>query len=250
MARFLGYALCVLVISTLFVSPVAPTKLERKLVLGAGASPKITKAVPQKDLPKDECTVCIEFFDEAIQELLNAIANGGIIGGCSELCVVTGTLYPVCEVLCLIIGFDAFVDLINITDPDSIYYCQYLSVCPIVPGGAANITELAVVPPVGHAGDSFTITMDFKVTQATGTGTILFLVLPPDALPWGDAEVNEGLQPNVYTARLQFTATPSEAEPFSPGTYIVQGAVCDGECGSNHPYSQVFSVRNTTFTIK
>ena len=53
---------------------------------------------------------------ETIDQLLNAIANGGVIGGCTELCEnLNGRIEEeVCNVLCDIIGIEAFIKLVRI----------------------------------------------------------------------------------------------------------------------------------------
>jgi len=58
-----------------------------------------------------ECKICIDFMDEALQNLIEIIANGGIIGGCADLCSMalankSEILEGVCNILCDIAGID------------------------------------------------------------------------------------------------------------------------------------------------
>ena len=104
-------------------------------------------------------------------------------------------------------------------------------------------------PPSGPQGTKFLFTMSFDVTAQTGTGEIAIVVSPPDAEPFGDAQLNEGFAPGSYTVQFELETQPSEQEPFDAGNYQVELALCNGECGSKHKHSQIFSTKTATFTI-
>merc|ERR1711879_250198 len=149
------------------------------------------------------CHICVDFFNEAIQELLDIILNGGVIGTCGELCSkITGWESAVCDIACDAVGIDAFVHLIDAADPDPISYCEDCKLCSWNPKANATITNVAVSPSSG-----------------------------------------------AYGTQLKFTATPSEQEPFSPGQYQVQAAICAGTCGSKHEHAKVLGVKAANFTI-
>lgn len=46
----------------------------------------ISKELVNRRVQFDTCQVCIEFADQALDQLLNAILNIGVIGECSTLC--------------------------------------------------------------------------------------------------------------------------------------------------------------------
>ncbi len=43
--------------------------------------------------------------------------------------------------------------------------------------------------------------------------------------------------------------TQQECEQWLPGTYVVDVAVCNGECGSKHPHSAIYDQARTNFTL-
>eukprot|EP01090_Pellita_catalonica_P007125 TRINITY_DN17736_c0_g1_i1.p1 TRINITY_DN17736_c0_g1~~TRINITY_DN17736_c0_g1_i1.p1 ORF type:complete len:263 (+),score=40.87 TRINITY_DN17736_c0_g1_i1:60-791(+) len=198
------------------------------------------------------CPTCVEFMSEAISELLNIIANGGVIGGCGELCSLIplgGVEIAVCNLLCDIVGIEAFITLIDDVDPDPVWICMELDVCPINDNAAANILSLTVNPGQGPQGTTFEIDMVYNVTNTIATGQAEFLILPPGAMPFGTGGLLVEQKPAVYRVGLKFTATPSESEPFMAGKYKVQAAVCEGSCGSIHSHSKVLSVSASSFNI-
>ena len=91
--------------------------------------------------------------------------------------------------------------------------------------------------------------MVYDVTKEIATGTVDFGILPPAGMPFGDGEVVILQKPGNYGVKLSFTATPNEEQPFSPGQYVVQSAVCEGTCGSIHKWTETLSTKNANFTI-
>lgn len=200
---------------------------------------------------KIEATVCnllcdyvgIDEFVKIVEKYVFALVTfawfSSTLFSCSRLRRSTPTHHRRCSCVC----FCCRADL------DPIYMCQLLKVCPIDDNGAASITSVSVEPTQGAQGDTFTIIMNFEVTNHTGTGEIAVQVNPPDAEPFGDAELNTGFAPGAYSVKFQLEAKPSEQEPFSPGHYGVEVALCNGECGSAHPHSKVFGIGRSNFTI-
>jgi len=211
------------------------------------APQKFTPAPPRVDL----CPFCFEFMDEAIDELLNAILNGGVLGGCNELCsyLSNDILQTGCNLICDYVGIEAFIDAINVTDPDPIYACQEVDVCPIVNGGMVKSNSIQVAPQSGPAGTTFTITYKYTVQDPTGPGLLGFNVNSPDAMPWGDAEFTEGQADGMYGIQIPIQAQPSEQEPFNAGIYQVFVFVCEGDCTTDHPYGGVYAQSSVNFTI-
>ncbi len=87
------------------------------------------------------------------------------------------------------------------------------------------------------------------MTNTIQTGELVVVIVPPDAESFGSGSTIFTQAPGQYGGQLQFTATPSEQEPFDPGQYQVVGAVCEGTCGSNHPWSSTLTEKQTSFTI-
>jgi hypothetical protein len=56
-----------------------------------------------------------------------------VLGGCSDLCSYLPTQLEatVCNLLCDVVGIEAFIDLVTDADPDPIWLCEEVDVCPI-----------------------------------------------------------------------------------------------------------------------
>ncbi len=134
-------------------------------------------------------------------------------------------------------------------DPDPIYICEKVNACPHSTTAAANITQLSISPSSGPSGTQFTITIAYTVTNTIATGELVVVIVPPDAESFGSGNTIFTQAPGQYGGQMQFTATPSEQEPFDPGQYQLVAAVCEGSCGSSHPWSQTLSEKQTTFSI-
>eukprot|EP01130_Rhizamoeba_saxonica_P000596 TRINITY_DN10559_c0_g1_i1.p1 TRINITY_DN10559_c0_g1~~TRINITY_DN10559_c0_g1_i1.p1 ORF type:complete len:238 (+),score=57.60 TRINITY_DN10559_c0_g1_i1:35-748(+) len=199
-----------------------------------------------------ECETCVSFIGQAINQLLNIILNVGVLGSCGSLCGMLPNQLEqvVCNLACDYVGIEAFVDLINYEDPDPIYICEEVTMCPIKDNAAGKINSVTITPAVGHQGDTFTIVVDFTITNATGTGELAVDVFPPEGFPFGDGELMVQTPPGRYGAKLQFEAKPNQEEPFMPGTYTVEAALCEGSCGSIHPHSYLMAKGKGTFKIQ
>eukprot|EP00762_Andalucia_godoyi_P000514 ANDGO_05370.mRNA.1 Countin-1 len=201
----------------------------------------------------DLCPLCVQFADQALNQLLNIILNAGVIGGCSDLCskLPNKVEATACNLLCDVVGIEVFIKAIQKADLDPIWYCEILKTCPVhdCEGPCAKIENVAIQPPSGPAGTTFDITMTFTVFNQTGTGEIVIDVESPDGPGFGDGSLNEGFAPGNYGVKFQLQAQPSEDEPFSPGTYKVDLAICEGQCGSKHPHSAVYDVKSSSFQI-
>lgn len=217
-------------------------------------------SIPSKAHDKvglDLCPFCVQTMGQIINQLLNIIVQVGIVGTCGELCgLLPLKLEAVaCNLLCDIVGIKEFVRLVEMADLDPIYFCELLDhQCPVhdCDGQCAKITGTNISPKSGPQGTEFTIEVAVQGLNQTSTATIAVDIFPPaPGFPFGDAElVPTGFQPGqVYQVRLTLRAEPSEQEPFSPGTYKVQFAACEGECGSKHPHSAVYAVANDNFQI-
>jgi len=199
----------------------------------------------------DLCPTCVALFDNAINDILNVILNGGVIGSCGALCqqLDNQIVSVACDLICDYVGITEFINLVEEEDPDPIFLCQEVDLCPIVEGGQVNITSATVSPKQGPQGTTFTITMVYNVVSATGPGLVVVNIVPPADMPFGDEEFEEGQSKGAYKTQWQLQANPSEGESFSPGVYQVQVAVCAGDCTTAHAYGGVYAQANLSFRI-
>jgi len=198
------------------------------------------------------CPTCVSFMNNAIDELLNIILNGGVIGSCGALCGKLPNQYEalVCNLLCDYVGINAFIDLVQDLDPDPIWLCEELDACPIVDNVKGKMLSVSVSPPIGAPGATFTVTCSYQLFNTTGTGESIIQVLPPVGFPMEEGGLIVSQPPGTYNDRASVTTTPSENEPFVPGVYKVLCAVCEGSCGSTHSHSYTICEGQTTFEIR
>jgi len=199
----------------------------------------------------DFCSVCVEVMGEIINELLNIILNIGVIGSCGELCSKLPNKYEadVCDLVCDYVGIVEFIKLIEYEDPDPIFFCDEAKICPVTSNGTAYTNGVSVSPASGPAGSKFGITFNYTVTSYTSTGGPNVVVIPPAGLPLAGAEFNEGQPPGTYVVTFSLDTTPSENEPFTPGDYEVEVALCAGDCSGRHKWSGVYCNGTSSFTI-
>jgi len=191
-------------------------------------------------------------MDQAIDQLLNIIANAGVLGGCSDLCSYLPTQLEavVCNLLCDAVGSETFIDLVQDVDPDPIWLCEEVDVCPINDNASAIFNTVAVSPTSGPQGTNFNVAIAYTVTNWIGTGELDIVVFPPAGLPLGSGLLLVNQTAGPYRASFGPISTyPSENEPFLPGSYKVQLALCEGSCGSSHSHTKTLAVTSTSFTI-
>jgi len=214
---------------------------------------KLMPAKPKIEVGNDfVCETCITFMDNAIDQLLNIIANGGIIGSCGALCSYLPAQWEqaACNLVCDAIGIEGFIQLIEDVDPDPVWICMEGELCPIADGVTGRTLSISVSPRQGPAGTTFTVSFSFQTYNTTGTGTVEVVALPPDGSdPVGGIGFFIQQPAGNYTERAQIDTTPSDDEPFAPGTYKVIAAVCEGSCGSIHSHSYTIAQGQTSFII-
>lgn len=181
-------------------------------------------AVAPAPRSKFECTVCLNFMQDSLQNLIEIIANVGIGGGCAKVCgyLPSHAAAAICDLICEIKGIEEFEKLLNEEDPDPIYICEKVDLCPHSTTAAANVTSLAVSPQSGPQGTQFAINFVFQVTNTIATGELAVVVVPPQASSFGGSNLIYELAPGSYSGSMTFEATPNEQEPFNPGSYQVR----------------------------
>ena len=203
------------------------------------------------------CSLCNSFISNGINQLLNAILQGGVIGGCGELCSKAfpndsqKTEQQVCNLVCDAAGVYTFIHLVQrfSSDLDPIYFCELARACPVHDGGSARLDRLVVSPLSGPVGTTFDIDVAFTVFNQTSTGELLINIQPPRSDPFGDGELDEGFAPGQYAIKFSLQTQPSEQEAFEAGNYLVSFSACDGECGSKMPHSALLFQGAGNFTI-
>eukprot|EP00698_Gefionella_okellyi_P003031 TRINITY_DN12852_c0_g1_i1.p1 TRINITY_DN12852_c0_g1~~TRINITY_DN12852_c0_g1_i1.p1 ORF type:complete len:246 (-),score=42.62 TRINITY_DN12852_c0_g1_i1:37-774(-) len=214
------------------------------------------KSTPVIETPRgvragELCEVCINAMLIEINELLNIIANEGILGDCGALCgkLPKNLEADVCDVLCDAVGLDLFIRYLERSDIDPIYMCELIDMCKIVDcqGTCLTIDSFQTTPPSGKFGTTFNSIAYFSVDQQTGTGMTRLDLYLPDGEVSQDDQLEVGFKPGNYSLDVQIPA--DESQGFMAGQYTVQLWFCEGECGSHHPHSKVYDVRNSTFVV-
>lgn len=197
------------------------------------------------------CELCVEWLSQAENELIQAIIQLGVVDSCGDLCGLLSSRLEgtVCDLVCDYVGVTEFVKIIQEHSPDPIYACQLLKQCTINDNAAANIKQFQIAPKSGPKGTTFVFALSYNVTSPTGAGEIALGISPPNGEPFGDGVVNDGQPVGTYNVAFNLQAKASEQEPFSPGTYSVEIALCNGECGSTKPHSKVLAVAQSSFQI-
>ena len=217
-------------------------------------TPQLEVKLATPEVGLDFCPTCISFVSQSINNLIQIIANGGIVGGCSALCglLPNPTLGEVCSLLCDIVGIDMFVKILSKVDLDPFYACELMTVCHTTDNGAANFTSFTSNPNPAYRDSSIDFNAALSVTNATGCGEMVFAIQDPTGNVIGTGNVFGGLKPNVYNIDFQVKTEPQPqgGEQWPPGDYVAEMAVCQGECGSHHPHSEIYDVTTTKFSIE
>jgi hypothetical protein len=207
----------------------------------------------------DFCSLCVQFSGQAINQVLNIILNAGVVGGCSELCglVPGGQIVDLaCNLLCDYVGIKVFIQAIEDADLDPIYFCELIKTCKVFDEGDATITEFDITPKEGPQGTTFHCSVEFVTRNGTGTGEFSVNVETVDGVPVGTTELMEPLQPGSYGVKFNVKASSNGCDPsqnicetWLPGKYNVTVSICNGECGSKHPHSEIYDTDTQSFHI-
>lgn len=200
------------------------------------------------------CSPCVSLMNQALQQLINAIMNVGVVGGCGSLCkLLPNSLEAAgCNLICDYVGIEVFVKILQEADLDPIYYCQLIELCPHVNGGAAHILSAGVSPPSGPVGTQFAIGTVFEVTQLTGTGVVDVTIYPPRGEVLSGSALNEGFKVGEHglTFNVDSGQKDQNGEPlFQAGQYHAIVQICEGQCGALHAWSGLLAKANTNFTV-
>ena len=204
------------------------------------------------------CNPCIQFSEQGLNILLNEIMNAGVIGGCNKLCSGLNSTHAktACNVVCDVVGFKAFAQVIKTTDLDPIYFCEQLHTCPKGnPQADAKITAVAAAPASGPSGTVFSLQLDFEIVcshfrtpeayslfslqvNASGVGMYIIGVDGPVTQPVSQSVIQMGWAVGEFAANVTIDTTDVDPDPssgtagqiWSPGTYNYTFELCQGEC--------------------
>jgi len=235
----------------IFFALVVTVAVFSQTVFATTTATEVSQLTPHKG-SNAFCEFCIEAMDQIMQQLINIIANGGVIGSCGALCSLLPNQIEqtACNLICDAVGIDALIHFLQYEDPSPIYFCEFFKICPEITG-AATINAVQCIPASIKEGDTVVLEMQYTVINATGVGMIVFSVQPPGSgESFGSGQLWMPQQPGPPTlVQLQLETTPTEQESFGPGTYQVTWGLCSGDCTNKHPFSGVYATASTTFSI-
>ncbi|CAE7306806.1 ctnA [Symbiodinium sp. KB8] len=181
---------------------------------------------------------------QGINLLLNYLLNAGVAE------------QTICNLACDLAGIKEFVDILNHTDLDPIYFCELLTLCHAGPDDAsARIMDIQASPSTISKGETVKLLADINVTKALGVGEFRVAVHGPVTSHISDGFLlPKGLTEGAMQlgAELKVRDDTSGDEPviWRPGTYTFDIHLCQGECGSKHPHSKDFGTATGNFTLK
>ena len=231
------------------------------LAMLAGASPllrPVSPTAPEVALPSALCSPCVQLGSQGINLLLNYLLNAGVVTSCSKLCshLPGKAEQTICNLACDLAGIKEFVDILNHTDLDPIYFCELLTLCHAGPDDAsARIMDIQASPSTISKGETVKLLADVNVTKALGVGEFRLAVHGPVTSHISDGFLlPKGLTEGAIQlgAELKVRDDTSGDEPviWRPGTYTFDIHLCQGECGSKHPHSKDFGTATGNFTLK
>jgi len=194
------------------------------------------------------CPTCVSFMGQTIDQLIEIIANLGVVGTCGKLCgyLSNSIEQGICNLLCDAVGIDEFIKLVDDADPDPIWICMEIKVCPTNDSASGNIVSFTTAPKKGPLGSRFTFTIEYNVTSDLGTGEIAIEILQIGE-GGGNLLVNPAL--GSYGIKFDVDTKPTKNSPWVPGVYTTEVALCEGSCSSSHDHCRILSSQQMNFTI-
>jgi hypothetical protein len=216
--------------------------------------PQDLTATPEEGVA---CPDCAKFMADNLNNLVNIILQIGVEGNCEKLC---GDLHTspaataVCELLCLAVGLDEFVKILQSEDLDPVWICKELHVCPVndCVGDCVQISNVSVSPSIAKLRTEFVISFMLKGLKSTGTLTtnVQFPCLTSSCqnpvvgfdVVLGGLKVGE-----TQTFELKIPTDEDSWMYKSDATYPVSLLTCQYDCGDIH--SSIYSWAYTNFTV-
>jgi len=201
----------------------------------------------------DFCPTCVSFMGEALLELINIVANLGVIASCSELCnyLDSSVEVAVCDTLCSAVGITGFIALINQikNEPDPIYICKELEACQSRVG-KVDFNSFAVTPHSGSPDAKFVAVGQYTVVQETGTGLVnMYLEIvtinpSSNTTTLFSSTLIENLMPGVYPITIAM-----DMSIYKPGTLTALVEICEGTCGSTWQDTVTYCKKSNQFIL-
>jgi len=205
------------------------------------------RAAPGIDL----CPTCDQFATSALNDLLQIIVNGGLLGSCKLLCGKLSAEWEqtVCMLVCSAVGIDVFEHFITQADLDPLDFCMDIGLCPHNDNASAVITNFAISPENGHLGDTFTFSWNYQIVVTPGTGVVGLEIQGPAGPPLATMELLPNEDPGNYGVSFRARAVSNENQQWGPGSYQATAFICEGDCNLKHQYNKVLDTATGNFTI-
>jgi hypothetical protein len=244
-------------------------KPSSKLTVTKRTTEQIVKAaLLQKKIQAklDLCPTCVSIVGQTINQLLNIILSGGVIGTCGTLCALVAQEFPQsvqqvinagCNLLCDYEGIEEFMALVEKADLDPIWLCEEAKFCPVhdcqIPV-CATFKQLRTIPEKGRMGTTFQLVGVLQVlANQTSTGEQIVEIVTSTGDILGDGElVPGGWTAGIYDLNWEVQIKNDEQtqdDPFEPGLYQVGMEICEGQCGSRHSHTRTLAKVFGNFTV-
>jgi len=205
------------------------------------------------DQVNQTCASCVSFFTNTLDELIDIIGNLGVVSSCEDVCTALKSVpweETTCDLVCEITGITAFTYLVTMVDPDPIYICSYVNVCPVTTSAKGNFKAALVSPLAGRQGTVFTLKGTYAVTSAIGTGQLVITVnSASSSFPLEYPTLLVQIPVGKYAFNQKVVTIPGNTQQFLPGAYNVSIQLCEGTCGSIHSWSYTLDQISTSFNI-
>jgi hypothetical protein len=217
-------------------------------------------ALQKKNNPEklDLCPTCVSIVGQTINQVLNIILSGGVIGSCGTLCALVAQEFPAsvqgvinagCNLVCDYFGVTEFMNLVEKADLDPIWLCEEGKLCAVHDCNlpvCAEFKMLRIVPEKAPMGSTFQLVGVLNViANQTSTGEQIVEILTSTGDVLGDGElVPGGWTAGIYDLSWQVEIKNDEStqdDPFEPGLYSVGMEVCEGQCGSKHSHNRTLA---------
>jgi hypothetical protein len=186
-----------------------------------------------------------------MNQLIQLAAQGGVIGGCGDLCgLLPNSLESTaCSLICDYVGINAFSDALNYVDPDPVFTCMLIDICPKTLTASAVVVEAQLTPTGGKVGTSFNLGVQWNTTSPIATGQLAVVINGGQIDGLGTSQMIYGEADGTYSANFAFDTKPTKDNAWADGDYQISFVLCEGECGSVHEYSYTVLEQNIAFTL-
>ena len=75
------------------------------------------------------------------------------------------------------------------------------------------------------------------------------ILAPPDVEPNVQGQLNEGFKPGTYGGKITIDTTPTSQGEYPKGPSQFEMLICEGQCGSKHPHSEIYGKKTVKFSV-